>query len=387
MNKSHPTRLLIHRSGLRRICMLNVARLNFYRENLRKYSILLAFILLTAACATTKVEKQLPPVWPHPPDTPRFQYEYTLRSDLSLKNESGFDLKSAITGENNTPNVVLVKPFDVAVREGRIIVSDTATTAIYLFLFPEREVLLFGRLGKGKLDKPLGVTISSSGEYYVADVIKRRVLVYEESGHFKQYIGGPEVFDRPTDVAVSNDGSRIYVVDAGGVTSINHRVTVFDAEGKKLFTFGRRGNAKGTFNLPTHITIAPDGTVYVLDTGNFRVQAFDGNGTFLRLWGGVGIGFGQFARPRGIATDSDGNVYVTDARFGNFQIFNPKGRLLLAIGETSDTDSAGKYGLIAGIAVDETNRVFVVDQRFRKVEVIRRLSEEEGKIVGLEYGE
>jgi hypothetical protein len=35
--------------------------------------------------------------------------------------------------------------------------------------------------------------------------------------------------------------------------------------------------------------------------------------------------------------------------------------------------------LIAGIAVDDTNRLYVVDHYFRKIDVFRRLSDEEGK--------
>ena len=346
----------------------------------RKAVLLLALTLMATACTTTTVEKLKAPIWPGPPNPPRFQYEYTLRSELSLKKEDkNADLKAIITGSTSEPKRSFRKPFDIAARKGRIIVSDTAAAAIFLFLIPEREVLIFGLLGKGKLGKPLGVAISNSGEYYVADVEKRRISVYKPSGHFKLFIGGPKDFTRPTDVAVSSDGSRVFVVDAGGVTSMNHRVTAFDAEGKKLFTFGSRGDADGKFNLPTHIAIAGDGTVYVLDAGNFRVQAFNIDGEFLSSWGGAGAGFGQFARPRGIAVDNDGNIYVTDVKFGNFQIFNPKGQLLLAVGEIGKKDAVGKYSLIAGIAVDETNRAYVVDQRFNKVEIIKRLSEEESK--------
>ena len=347
----------------------------------RKGIILFALTLLAAACTTTTVVEKLDaPIWPTPPNLPRFQYEYTIRTDLDLKVKSNdTSLKQIISGFGEEPKVVLQKPLDIAVRNGRIIISDTATGAVVLFLIPERQVLVFGLVGKGKLGKPLGVAISNIGEYYVADVKERRIAVYEPSGHFKLHIGGPEDFDRPTDVAVSSDGSRVFVVDAGGVRSRKHRVSVFDTKGKKLFVFGSRGNASGTFNLPTHIAVAPDGTVYVLDAGNFRVQAFDINGKFLRSWGDVGTGFGQFARPRGIAVDGDGNIYVTDVKFGNFQIFNPEGKLLLAIGTVGHKDAIGRYSLIGGITVDETNRVYVVDQRFRKVEIIRRLSEKEGK--------
>jgi DNA-binding beta-propeller fold protein YncE len=351
----------------------------FFVQQPLRLSFYLSFLLLLSACATVPVEKAEAPYWPSLPDMPRFQYEFTLRSNLSLSGDNITNFEFLILGRGSLPKLTFTKPFDVAAYQGKIIVSDTAAGVVFLFSIPERKVLLFGRYGKGKLEKPLGVAIDGNANYYVADVEKRRVTVYKTNGHFKQYIGGPEDLERPTDVAVLEDGSRIFVVDAGGVKSAKHRIVAYDAKGNKLFIIGGRGNTAGMFNLPTHATVGPDGTLYVLDAGNFRIQAFDKDGNYLRKWGEVGTGFGQFARPRGIATDKDGNVYVTDTRFGNFQIFNSKGRLLMAVGEVSMEDRAGQYSLIAGVAVDETNRVYVVGQRFRKVEVIRRLSEEEGK--------
>ena len=76
--------------------------------------------------------------------------------------------------------------------------------------------------------------------------------------------------------------------------------------------------------------------------------------------------------------DDEGNVYVSDTVFGNVQVFNSDGELLLAIGERSLEDGPGKFLLPAGVAVDETGRLYVVDQFFHKVEVIRRLTDEEG---------
>jgi len=342
--------------------------------------------LLAACAAPRKQEKDAgPPFWPAPPDLPRFQYELALRSDLSiaeLTSESKF--KALLTGPERA-KAFLNKPFDVAARGGRIIVSDTVARGVYLFDVPRRKLLMFGLRGEGELVKPLGVAIDGNINYYVADGTRRVVVVYGPNGHFKKRIGGPVDLERPTDVAVSRDGSHIYVIDAGRLDDTNHRVVAFNADGEKLFTIGGRGVAAGKFNVPTHGAVGPDGTLYVLDAGNFRVQAFSPDGRFLYSWGGVGAGFGQFARPRGIAVDDDGKVYVTDAKFGNFQIFNPKGELLLAVGQWGAEDGPGRYSLIGGVAVDETNRVYVVDQRFKKVEVIRRLTEEEGQRILKEY--
>lgn len=214
---------------------------------------------------------------------------------------------------------------------------------------------------------------------YVADVSTRKVSVYDSLGLFLREIGNAADLARPTGVAVDAAGERVYVVDRGSNERLNHRVVVYDGAGRKLFVIGTRGPAEGQFNLPVQAAVAPDGTLYMLDSDNFRVQAFDREGRFLRAWGKAGSAFGDFARPRGIAVDGEGNIYVTDAVYGNFQVFNPTGQLLLAVGRHGDSDKPGRYTLPGGIAVDETGRVYVVDQYFRKVKVIRRLSAQEGE--------
>ncbi len=344
--------------------------------------VLLFAAFLLGACAPASPRKEeIAPYWPEPPDRPRFQYELSLRSDLSV---AGPDRRSRFeqlaAGKRRRASVTLMKPFDVAARGGKIIVSDTVARLVYLFDIPRRQLFTFGTRGEGALTKPLGVDIDNDLNLYVADATDRRVCVYDPNGHHRRCIGGADELEHPTDVAVTGDGGRVYVVDAGGVDSTSHRVVVYDAEGRRLFTIGGRGVGPGRFNLPTHAAVAPNGTLYVLDTGNFRIQAFDPDGRFLQAWGSVGNGFGQFARPRGIAVDDEGNVYVTDGRFGNVQIFNAKGQLLLAMGQGGRSeDKPGRYMLLSGVAVDETGRVYLVDQGFKKIDVIRRLSEAEGR--------
>ncbi len=340
------------------------------------------------ACSTVdKQERTRAPFWPSLPDLPRFEYEFTLRSDLSIADKNKLSsFKAAVTGQQKRAKIKLIKPLDVAAHQGHIIVSDSAMRLVYLFDVPRRLVVIFGRSGDGRLQRPQGVAIDHANNYYVADAAKRSVVVFDSRGHYKHHIGKPDDLVKPTDVAVSGDGNRIYVVDVGGVDSTSHRIVAYNSKGEKLFTIGERGRTPGKFNLPTHAAVAPNGTLYVLDTGNFRIQAFDPKGKYLYSWGGVGSGFGRFARPRGLAVDSDGNVYVSDANFGNLQIFNAKGQLLMSLGRGGSIDKPGHYGLIAGVTVDETGRIYIVDQLFRKVEVIRRLDEKKGKAIMREFG-
>ena len=63
------------------------------------------------------------------------------------------------------------------------------------------------------------------------------------------------------------------------------------------------------------------GNVYVVDTENHRVQVFDTNGKFIAKWGSDGSGDGQFLSPMGIEVDTAGRVYVTDRENRRVQVF------------------------------------------------------------------
>lgn len=350
---------------------------------------LLAFLLSgmlclwLGGCATPPAKPVVhrgPLYWPALPEQPRYLYEAVLRDSDSIRAETDEDrLRQLMTGVRPT-RASFSKPLAVAARGGRIYVTDTEARRVYVFDVPRRRFFALGFRLEGELKKPAGIAVDGRGNVYVADVTARRVLVYDPFGLYLRTIGSDRSLARPTGVAVNKAGDRVYVIDAGGVdTDENHRVSAFDGSGNFLFAVGRRGKGQGEFNLPVDGTVAPDGTLYVLDAGNFRVQAFDPQGRHLRSFGEVGSAPGQFARPRGIAVDPSGNVYVTDALLCNVQVFDPAGQLLITLGARGSEDAPGRYLLPAGIAVDETRRVYVVDQFFHKVEVLRGLSDEEGR--------
>ncbi len=343
---------------------------------------LIVAVLALGGCATPPPKQETPegPVYyPPPPATARFVHETTIRASTDIHVESDRErLRRMMIGQD-LPVRTFEKPFDIAARNGRIYVTDTLGRRVHVFDVPRRRYYVFGVRFEGTLVKPAGIALDRQGNVYVADVRRRNVVVYDGLGLYRRHIGRSELLVRPTGVAVSPAGDRVYVVDNGGVDDEKHRVVVFDADGNRVSEIGRRGAGPGEFNLPVDAAAASDGTLYVLDAGNFRVQAFDRDGVFLRSWGSVGISFGQFARPRHIAVDDSGNVYVSDASFGNIQIFNPRGELLLPIGRRDETDGPGRFALVAGVAVDETGRIYAVDQVHRKIEVFRPLTEEQAR--------
>ena len=345
----------------------------------------LLVLVLLAGCGAPQKEDESkifkgPLVWPQPPDQPRFAFEGMLRSPADIYIESEEDrTRFNLTGAKAVSDLpAFEKPAALVARHGRIYVADITARVIVVFDVPRRKVFRMGMREPGNLAKPSGLALDDDMNVYVADATNRKIYIYDSLGLFQRSVGGPEDLDRPTGVAVSGDGERIYAVDRGHNENDQHHVVVYDKDGKKLQIIGSRGNGDGQFNVPLQATVGSDGTLYVLDAGNFRVQIFDQNGKFLRSFGGVGTEMGRLARPRGIAVDAEGYIYVTDGAFNNFQIFDAQGRLLLAIGKGDDSNFPGYYGSLNGIAVDETGRVYVADQVFNKIEVIRRLSNDEG---------
>lgn len=330
-------------------------------------------VALLQGCAATPDKEVKRPVWPAPPDEPRYQYETVLRLEDQFTGR-GKGLMGALSGAETQPTFLFSKPYDIEARNGVILVTDTVARVVHYLHVPSRMVFRVGaKEGEGKLSKPSGVGIDDAGNIYVADVSARRVLAYDGMGLYRREIGTPDDYVKPTDVAASAAGDRVYVVDTGGVDSDKHRVLAYDSEGKPLFIIGTRGDKDGQFNLPVSADVDNEGKLYVLDAGNFRVQIFDRDGKFLSSWGKVGQTLGDLARPKAIAVDDEGLVYVTDAAFGNVQVFDQKGRLLLPIGSGTVVDEPGGYSLPSGVTVDETGRMYVVEQRFNKVEVIKKL--------------
>ena len=79
-----------------------------------------------------------------------------------------------------------------------------------------------------------------------------------------------QAFYRPRAVVPDADGN-IYVLDQG-----NHRVQVFDADGRYLRTLGREGQGPGEITLATSLAVTADGVVVRASRGRLNMWALDG---------------------------------------------------------------------------------------------------------------
>lgn len=103
--------------------------------------------------------------------------------------------------------------------------------------------------------------------------------------------------------------------------------------------------AAAYFSLPTHLTRAPDGTLYVADTGNNRIRRVTPGGQVSTVAGGaVGYADGaaataRFNGPVGVAVAPGGVLYVADAGNRRLRRIGPDGAVTTVAGVGRDPDT------------------------------------------------
>ena len=192
------------------------------------------------------------------------------------------------------------------------------------------------------------------------------VVTWGEKGN------GRGQFDEPRGIAIAPDDS-VYVVD-----SKNGRVQKFSSKGEFLLEWGESVADKtmktaadlnplphaGRFHDPNGIAVDRNGDVYVADTWNHRIQKFDCRGRYLLQWQGS---HGHFHGPRGIAVAGDGTVLLTDT--GNKRVvrYSSKGEFINTWG--AEGSAPGQFIEPVGIAVDSVGCVYVADTVNHRVQV------------------
>jgi DNA-binding beta-propeller fold protein YncE len=82
--------------------------------------------------------------------------------------------------------------------------------------------------------------------------------------------GEDDFLHNPSDIEVDPQRSMIYIADSG-----NHRVLVFDFQGKLFKIIGSKGQGPAEFSSPSGLFILEDGRLAVADVDNNRIQIFD----------------------------------------------------------------------------------------------------------------
>ena len=209
------------------------------------------------------------------------------------------------------------------------------------------------------LNRPYGIASNSRGEMIVSECSGHQVSVFDVGGRRIRTFGSrgdrPEQMKSPAGIAV-DDTDNIYV-------SSHHKLQKFTSSGELIKCIGRRGSKEGEFNDPRGVTIHSN-QVYVCDEYNHRIQVFDLDLNFIRSIGSRGSGRGEFYRPRDVAFDTTGNMYVVEHNNNRVQVMDSSGQFIRMFGQEGE----GKLSLPTALHIAD-KYVYVSDWANHRIAV------------------
>ncbi len=188
------------------------------------------------------------------------------------------------------------------------------------------------------------------------------ILRFDVDGNLLTSFGAGQVV-WPHGMFVDAD-DNVWVADAVGFgrnprPDMGHVVLKFSPTGELLLTLGQPGvvgDGPDTFNKPSDVLVAPDGSIFVVDGhdagGNNRVVKFRSDGTFIKEWGKTGAEAGEFRDPHALALDSQGRLYVGDRANSRIQIFDQEGEHLA---------TWTQFGRPSGLFIDANDILYSAD--------------------------
>ena len=184
--------------------------------------------------------------------------------------------------------------------------------------------------GKGMFKIPHGIRLDPGGNVWTVDANTSMVYKFTPEGQPLLAISVGDVpdpcrnFCGATDVAFAQNG---HVLVSDGYR--NARVIEYDAGGRKVREWGKRGSGPGEFHVVHGIAVGPQGHVYVADRKNGRLQWFDPQGKFLGQWTYGGELFTVAFSPAGDLYVSTHPMGVTwDTEFNVIKIDPASGKML-----------------------------------------------------------
>src|SRR5207247_881331 len=172
-----------------------------------------------------------------------------------------------------------------------------------------------GPATQASLNGSFGVAVAPDGSFYIADTINDRIRRVGPDGIISTVAGngtsgfsgdgGPAqgaALRRPQGVAVAPDGS-LYIADTGNarIRRVGPDGIIRTVAGNGTVQFGGDGGPATQAGLgnPVGVAVSPDGGLYIADTGHHRVRRVGPDGIITTV---AGNAFGQFSGDSGLAT-------------------------------------------------------------------------------------
>ncbi|CAF3437337.1 unnamed protein product [Rotaria sp. Silwood1] len=182
--------------------------------------------------------------------------------------------------------------------------------------------------------------------------LKRQKMIYHQKfGEFGVLEGQ---FTEPSGVAVNAQGD-IIVADTN-----NHRIQIFDSNGRFRFQFGECGKRDGQLLYPNRVAVfRQSGDIVVTERSpTHQIQIYNQYGQFIRKFGA-----NVLQHPRGVCVDNMGHIIVVECKVMRVFIFDINGNVL-------NKFTCSKYlEFPNGVCCNDKQEIFISDNRAHCIKV------------------
>ena len=270
----------------------------------------------------------------------------------------------------------LSRPLGVLVDGGRVYVTDSRASKIYIFSTRGRLIRSFGT---GKVLVPLYIAKNpKTGELWVTDRRLRSIEIFDREGkwlrRFNPKLPKSELPEfesgkvqwAPVALAFAPDGT-LYVTELLN----GHRLLVFNPDGTFKRSTGTMGQvtkadaAPDAFMFPNNVKVLGN-EVWVADSNNRRLKVYDRNGEFKKYLPTSGL-------PRGIVflpkeAKDPRRIVVVDTLAHDVTIWEAQsGKKVLTFGQHGVLE--GQFSYPNDVSSDGSRRMFIADTANGRIQV------------------
>jgi hypothetical protein len=175
------------------------------------------------------------------------------------------------------------------------------------------------------------------------------------------------LLNEPADIAVNPSNGEIYIADGYG----NHRIVVFDRNGRYLRQWGSAGTGPGQFSPPQgahpHCVVLNQNLLYVCDRGNSRIQVFDTMGAVKEIID-VKPGSGPFGSSSDLGFSPDNRyMYINDHGNSVLWIYEMSSKKIVA-GFGRAGHASGEWNSFHSMAVDPMGNIYTSEVTGRRIQ-------------------
>ena len=241
-----------------------------------------------------------------------------------------FDRNGSLLGQWDSANGIgFFEPWGIAVdSKGCVYIADTWNNRI-VKTDPDGSFITEWRANDPTDARsfygPRAIAIDSKDTVYVCDTGYKRIMIYDENGNFIRKFGvsgmGMGELDEPVGIALLDDdhlaiadtwNQRVQVFDVSGKTAIDGVTLVFDVNAWYTQSLNNKPYITGS---------SESGSIFLTDPEGSLIHQYDMGGNLIRTWNADGGDIDHYCMPTGITLAPDGSIWVVDTEHGRVNKF------------------------------------------------------------------